>query len=110
MCWNDTNSARRAWVESAHSDYLATLEPVSSPGELNLSQAMRAMREGLTDDAILTNGAGNFAVWAHRFFPFRGYRTQLAPTSGATGCQRRLRPSSRTRSEPSFASRATVIS
>lgn len=78
-------SARRAWVESAHADYLATLEPVSSPGELNLSQAMRAMRQRLPDDAILTNGAGNFAVWAHRFFPFHGYRTQLAPTSGAMG-------------------------
>jgi acetolactate synthase I/II/III large subunit len=50
-----------------------------------LSAAMRTLRERLPDDAILTNGAGNFAVWAHRFFPFHGYRSQLAPTSGAMG-------------------------
>jgi acetolactate synthase I/II/III large subunit len=79
------SSARRAWVEAAHADYLATLEPVSPPGALNLSAAMRTLRERLPDDAILTNGAGNFAVWAHRFFPFHGYRSQLAPTSGAMG-------------------------
>ena len=36
-------------------------------------------------DAILTNGAGNFSVWAHRFYEFRRFRTQLAPTSGAMG-------------------------
>ena len=77
--------ARRAWVAAAHADYLATLEPVSPPGALNLSAAMRTLRERLPDDAILTNGAGNFAVWAHRFFPFHGYRSQLAPTSGAMG-------------------------
>ena len=77
--------ARRAWVEAAHADYLATLEPVSPPGALNLSETMRMLRERLPDDAILTNGAGNFAVWAHRFFPFHGYRSQLAPTSGAMG-------------------------
>ena len=36
-------------------------------------------------DAILTSGAGNFTVWAHRFYVFRSYRTQLAPLSGAMG-------------------------
>jgi len=77
--------SRRAWVEAAHADYLATLEPVTPPGELNLSQVVRTLRERLPDDAILCNGAGNFAVWGHRFFPFRHYRTQLAPTSGAMG-------------------------
>ena len=76
--------SRRGWVESAHADFLAALEPVDVPG-LNLSVAMRTLRERLPDDAILCNGAGNFAVWAHRFFPFRSFRSQLAPTSGAMG-------------------------
>ncbi len=85
-CVHRTQSpARRAWVDAAHADYLATLEPVSPPGALNLSEVMTTLRERLPDDAILTNGAGNFAVWAHRFFPFCGYCTQLAPTSGAMG-------------------------
>jgi acetolactate synthase-1/2/3 large subunit len=33
----------------------------------------------------LTNGAGNYATWAHRYFPYGAMRTQLAPTSGAMG-------------------------
>ncbi len=56
----------------------------------------------LPDDAILTNGAGNFSVWAHRFFEFRRYRTQLAPQSRLdglrrTGGDRREAPPSRAR-------------
>jgi acetolactate synthase-1/2/3 large subunit len=46
---------------------------------------MAALRERLPDDAILTNGAGNFTVWAHRFYEFHRYPTQLAPRSGSMG-------------------------
>ena len=46
---------------------------------------MSALRARLGPDAILTSGAGNFTVWAHRFYVFRTYRTQLAPLSGAMG-------------------------
>ncbi len=77
--------SRRAWVEEAHADFLRSLEPVSPPGELNLSEVVRTLSERLPDDAIWTNGAGNFAVWAHRFHAFRRFRSQLAPTSGAMG-------------------------
>ena len=42
-------------------------------------------RERLPDDAIITNGAGNYSGWVHRFFRFRRYGTQLAPTSGSMG-------------------------
>jgi acetolactate synthase I/II/III large subunit len=43
------------------------------------------LRERLPDDAVLTNGAGNYTVWAHRFYEFRRYGTQLAPCAGAMG-------------------------
>ena len=46
---------------------------------------MEHLRERLPDDAILTSGAGNFTVWAHRFYVFRRFGTQLAPQSGAMG-------------------------
>ena len=46
---------------------------------------MAILRGRLGPDAILTSGAGNFTVWAHRFYVFRSYRTQLAPLSGAMG-------------------------
>jgi len=73
------------WTASAHADYLKTLEPVFPPGEVNLSIVLRQLRQRLPDDAIVTNGAGNYAAWLHRFFDYRAHRTQLAPTSGAMG-------------------------
>ena len=85
-CVSETqSSARRAWVEAARADYLRTLEPVPGPGPLNMSEVMAVLRERLPGDAILANGAGNFAVWPHRFWPSTHYRSQLAPTSGAMG-------------------------
>ncbi|NBO12771.1 MAG: thiamine pyrophosphate-binding protein, partial [Betaproteobacteria bacterium] len=45
-------------------------------------QALRAIAPA---DTILTNGAGNFATWAHRFWRYGPMRSQLAPTSGAMG-------------------------
>ena len=44
-----------------------------------------SLRDAAARDAIVTNGAGNFSVWVHRFWRFTRYRTQLAPTSGAMG-------------------------
>jgi acetolactate synthase-1/2/3 large subunit len=43
------------------------------------------LRDRLPADAIVTNGAGNFAVWVHRFMRLTGQRTQLSPTSGSMG-------------------------
>ena len=86
LCVSETQApARRAWVESAHADYLTTLEPVPAPGGLNMSEVVAALRERLPVGTIVCSGAGNFAVWAHRFYSFSRYRTQLAPTSGAMG-------------------------
>jgi acetolactate synthase-1/2/3 large subunit len=46
---------------------------------------MATLRERLPDDAVVANGAGNFAIWIHRYFQFRRHGTQLAPKSGAMG-------------------------
>jgi acetolactate synthase-1/2/3 large subunit len=53
--------------------------------KLNLWQVVQTLQAQLPADTILTNGAGNFATWAHRFWHYAGFRTQLAPTSGAMG-------------------------
>ena len=78
-------SHRAAWTESAHSDFLASLRHERGPGDLDLGDVLAHLRERLPADAILTNGAGNYTVWCHRFYAFRSYRTQLAPCSGAMG-------------------------
>lgn len=74
-----------AWTEAARADYVTSLEHRRGPGELDLGDVMAYLRERLPDDAVLTNGAGNYTVWAHRFYSFRRYGTQLAPCSGAMG-------------------------
>ncbi|MBC7414799.1 MAG: thiamine pyrophosphate-binding protein [Herminiimonas sp.] len=61
-------------------------QPSSQPSlPLNLWQVVRTLQQTLPADTLLTNGAGNFATWAHRFWQYAGWRTQLAPTSGAMG-------------------------
>jgi acetolactate synthase-1/2/3 large subunit len=72
-------------VAQAHAEYRETLESRPLPGTVDLAGVMAALRERLSPDAILASGAGNFTVWAHRFYVFRRYRTQLAPISGAMG-------------------------
>jgi acetolactate synthase I/II/III large subunit len=76
---------RAAWVEAARADYLANLRHQPLPGDLQLGEVMAELRRRLPDDAVITNGAGNYTVWAHRFYEFHRYGTQLAPCAGAMG-------------------------
>ena len=50
-----------------------------------MATAMAHLNEVLPADAIICNGAGNYATWVHRFYNFRDFATQLAPTSGSMG-------------------------
>jgi acetolactate synthase-1/2/3 large subunit len=73
-------------AEAAHADYLAwTEKPTEQPGAVNLGAVMVWLRENLPGDAILCNGAGNYAAWIHRFFRFRRFGQHVAPTSGSMG-------------------------
>lgn len=58
---------------------------ISSPGALQMAKVIDHLNETLPSDAILCNGAGNYATWVHRFYRFNQYATQLAPTSGSMG-------------------------
>jgi acetolactate synthase I/II/III large subunit len=75
----------RAWTQAARADYLANLLHTPWPVGVDLGEVMAFLRRRLPDDAVFTSGAGNFTVWAHRFYEFTRYRTQLAPRSGAMG-------------------------
>ena len=81
------SAERKALVEQAHADYLAWSNPapIKVPGELQMGQLMAHVREVLPADTVWCNGAGNFATWVHRFWPFTTYGSQLAPTSGSMG-------------------------
>jgi acetolactate synthase-1/2/3 large subunit len=73
------------WRDAAHADARAFRAPIASADAVNLSEVVVHMAEALPADAILCNGAGNFAAWLHRFFRHHRPGTQLAPTSGAMG-------------------------
>jgi acetolactate synthase-1/2/3 large subunit len=89
--------AWESWTAQLHADYLANLEPqalaglpAASPrGAVDMAAVVRVLQQHLPADAAITNGAGNFASWVHRYFRYhglaKGYKTQLAPTSGAMG-------------------------
>jgi acetolactate synthase-1/2/3 large subunit len=70
---------------AAHEDYLAWRKAPPSPGAVQLGEIMLWLDQELPADAIVTNGAGNFATWVHRFHQYRRFGTQLAPTSGSMG-------------------------
>ena len=79
----------RNWTDEIHQEYLANLIPQALPGQVDMAQIMKVVSALLPQDAVLTNGAGNFSSWLHRFHRYhglsKGFKTQLAPTSGAMG-------------------------
>jgi acetolactate synthase-1/2/3 large subunit len=73
------------WTRAAHADYEARRVPPKCTGTIDLAAIVAHVDETLPDNAIVSNGAGNYTLWVQRFFRYRGWRTQLAPTSGAMG-------------------------
>ena len=77
--------AWKDWTRAARADYEAWLEPEPAPGPLHPGEVVAFLRRRLPPETIVTNGAGNFAGWIHRHYPYPGFRTELAPTSGSMG-------------------------
>ena len=76
---------RAARAEAARAAYLGSLHIPPQPGELDMGAVIRHLREALPDDAILANGAGNFAIWSNKHLPITGRQRLLAPQAGAMG-------------------------
>lgn len=72
-------------VTQARAAYEAWQKPVATPGALKMENVIHHLNAVLPADAILTNGAGNYAAWLHRYYRYRSFGTQLAPTSGSMG-------------------------
>lgn len=78
----------KAWAgssEASHEEFEAFTKPVEVKSGVNLSAVFCWLSDNLPVDSIITNGAGNYAAWLHRFYRHRKCRTQLGPTSGAMG-------------------------
>ncbi|MEO1710777.1 MAG: thiamine pyrophosphate-dependent enzyme, partial [Pseudomonadota bacterium] len=81
----DARNATRARTEDLNQAYRATLKPIGTPGDVQPDRVIQMLSETLSDDAIVCNGAGNYAAFLHRYFGYKTYRSQLAPTSGSMG-------------------------
>jgi acetolactate synthase-1/2/3 large subunit len=81
--------ATPAWATDTvamHQSYLQwSTPPETGPGPVLMGPIMKYLENVLPEDAIITNGAGNYATWIHRFHRFRRFGTQAAPTSGSMG-------------------------
>ena len=76
----------REETRAAHADFLAwTEKPTVVKGPVNLGEIVVGLRDVIPHDAVVCNGAGNFSIWVHRFWRYRRYGTQLAPTAGSMG-------------------------
>jgi acetolactate synthase-1/2/3 large subunit len=80
----------RATPWSAHrkalrASYEAFITPVATPGAVRFEKVVRTVSELMPEGGIVTNGAGNYAAFVHRYTQYKGYRSQLAPTSGSMG-------------------------
>jgi acetolactate synthase I/II/III large subunit len=81
------------WSQDTNKDYRANIDPANGglklPGTIDMPAIIATLQKQLPADAVLTNGAGNFASWLHRFYQYhglaKGFKTQLAPTNGAMG-------------------------
>lgn len=77
--------AWHGWREQLRTQYERYTAVPARATRLDPARIIQTLRGTLEPDAILTNGAGNYSAWAHRYYPFSRPLTQLAPTSGAMG-------------------------
>ncbi|CFP41762.1 thiamine pyrophosphate protein [Bordetella pertussis] len=74
-----------AWLRELADDYRTDLAVAPSRRDTDLAQVMHWLNQHLPQNAIVTNGAGNYAGWVHRYFQYSPQHRQLAPTNGAMG-------------------------
>jgi acetolactate synthase-1/2/3 large subunit len=77
----------RSWTNEARQDYLKfTAIPSARPQSgVDFAAVVSHLAKRLPPDTMVSNGAGNYTIWVHRFFKYKRPRTELAPTSGAMG-------------------------
>ncbi|MEM7522578.1 MAG: thiamine pyrophosphate-dependent enzyme [Pseudomonadota bacterium] len=81
----NAESSAQGRAADAHEAYLGwSGQPPATPGDAEMGPIIAHLRAE-APDAVITNGAGNYAIWVHRFWRFRRFGAQVAPTSGSMG-------------------------
>ena len=66
-------------------NYQAWRKPLTTPGNVKMEVVIKKLSNILPEETIITNGAGNYNGWLHRYFTYKGWRTQVGSTSGSMG-------------------------
>lgn len=74
-----------AWRAEGRAAYEAGFDLPDLPSPVDMGKVTAHLRAVLPEDAIITNGAGNFAIWSGRFLKYGPKMRLLAPQSGAMG-------------------------
>ncbi|RKQ31419.1 acetolactate synthase [Oceanobacillus halophilus] len=78
-------SGWQKWVEDKRKAFELVSDLKVSDNDSIHKHVISILEEKLSNDSLLTNDAGNFAGWLHRYYPFRKKHTYIGPTSGAMG-------------------------
>lgn len=73
------------WAETLRKNFEEHIQTPVIPGQVQMGEIMEWLRAHVKPDTIITNGAGNYSSWVHRFYQYNQFRTQLAPTNGSMG-------------------------
>ena len=79
------DASRLDWLRAAKAGYDASYHVKAQPGTLDMGEVLAHLRAVIPENAIITNGAGNFAIWPNKFLKFGRKGRLLAPQSGAMG-------------------------
>ncbi|BDV37515.1 thiamine pyrophosphate-binding protein [Methylocystis bryophila] len=83
-----TPPTSRPWRDEtarAHEEYLRFSSSFAPSGDVDLARVIIWLRENIPAEAVICNGAGNYASWLHRYYRFRRFATHIAPTSATMG-------------------------
>ena len=74
-----------SWTEKFNETHKKNIQIPGNLGPIDIAQIICDLSKKLPHDTIITNGAGNFSNWVHRFYCYRNYPSQLAPQNGSMG-------------------------
>ncbi len=73
------------WSSNARTEYEQSMVLPARDNGVDMAAVVAHLQMVLPENAILTNGAGNFAIWTNKFFKYGPDARLLGPQSGAMG-------------------------
>ena len=61
---------RKDWLMGLKAGYETSLQPPAQNSPVDMAAVMSWLQANLPDDVIITNGAGNFALWPNKVFSY----------------------------------------